>query len=120
MRSNAIKTLGELASAGVDLHLLTADLGFRILDSFREAHPGRFTNVGVSEANMVGVAAGMALSGQRPICYSMVPFLFMRAFEQVRLDVVAHKLPVVLLGVGGGLSYGHEGMSHHALEDLAI
>jgi transketolase len=120
MRSTAVKTLTELANAGVDLHLLTADLGFRVLDPFREKHPDRFTNVGVSEANMVSLAVGMSLEGKRPVCYSMVPFMFMRAFEQVRLDVVAHRSNVVLLGVGGGLSYGHEGVSHHAIEDLAI
>src|SRR5262245_55407286 len=120
MRSTAVKTLAELASAGANIHFFTADLGFRVLDPFRDAHPDRFTNAGVSEANMISVAAGMALSGRRPVCYSMVPFLFMRAFEQVRLDVVAPRLPVVLLGVGGGLSYGSEGMSHHAIEDLAI
>jgi transketolase len=120
MRSTSIETLTAVAREGVDVHLLTADLGFKVLDRFRDAHPARFTNVGVSEANMIGVAAGLAISGMRPVCYSMVPFLFMRAFEQVRVDVVAPQLPVVLLGVGGGLSYGHEGMSHHAIEDVAI
>jgi len=120
MRSAIIRTLAEEASAGADLHLLTADLGFRVLDPFREAHPARFTNVGVSEANMLSVAAGMALTGKRPFCYSMVPFALMRAFEQFRLDVVAHEQPVTVIGVGGGLSYGHEGVSHHAVEDIAI
>jgi transketolase len=120
MRSTIVRTLAEEASAGIDLHLLTGDLGFKVLDPFRDAHPARFTNVGVSEANMISLAAGMALSGKRPVCYSMVPFLFYRAFESVRLDVVAHGLPVLLVGVGGGLSYGHEGVSHHAVEDLAI
>jgi transketolase len=120
MRSTIVRTLAEEASAGTDVHLLTGDLGFKVLDPFRELHPERFTNVGVSEANMVSLAAGMAHTGKRPVCYSMVPFLFYRAFECVRLDVVAHKLPVVLVGVGGGLSYGHEGISHHAVEDLAI
>lgn len=120
MRSTVIRILAERTSAGADVHLLTGDLGFRVLDPFREAHPHRFTNVGVSEANMVTVAAGMALAGKRPVCYSMVPFLLMRPFEQLRLDVVAHRLPVIFVGVGGGLSYGHEGISHHAIEDIAI
>jgi transketolase len=120
VRSTIIRTLAEEATRGIDVHLLTGDLGFRVLDPFREAHPARFTNVGVSEANMVSLAVGMALSGKRPVCYSMVPFLFYRAFESVRLDVVAHRTPVVLVGVGGGLSYGHEGISHHAVEDIAI
>jgi len=120
MRNAVIRTLTQEASAGADVHLLTADLGFRVLDPFREAHPTRFTNAGVSEANMLSVAAGMALTGKRPFCYSMVPFVMMRAFEQFRLDVVAHEQPVAVIGVGGGLSYGHEGVSHHAIEDLAI
>jgi transketolase len=120
VRSTAVRALAEAATAGADVHFFTADLGFKVLDPFREAHPERFTNVGVAEANMISVAAGMALSGKRPVCYSMVPFLFMRAFEQVRLDVVAPRLPVILVGVGGGLSYGSEGMSHHAIEDLAM
>lgn len=120
MRSTVVRTLTEVTSAGADVHLLTGDLGFKVLDPFREAHPSRFTNVGVSEANMMSVAAGMALTGKRPFCYSMVPFVMMRAFEQFRLDVVAHEQPVAIIGVGGGLSYGHEGFSHHAIEDLAI
>ena len=120
MRNAVVRALTAEASAGADIHLLTADLGFKVLDAFREAHPTRFTNAGVSEANMMSVAAGMALTGKRPFCYSMVPFVLMRAFEQFRLDVVAHELPVAVVGVGGGLSYGHEGFSHHAVEDVAI
>lgn len=120
MRNAVIRALTDAASAGTDVHLLTGDLGFKVLDPFRAAHPGRFTNVGVSEANMMSVAAGMALCGKRPFCYSMVPFVMMRAFEQFRLDVVAHEQAVAVIGVGGGLSYGHEGFSHHAIEDLAI
>lgn len=120
MRSTVVRTLAQEASGGADIHLLTGDLGFRVLDPFREAHPSRFTNVGVSEANMMSVAAGMALSGKRPFCYSMVPFVMMRAFEQFRLDVVAHEQRVAVIGVGGGLSYGHEGVSHHAIEDIAM
>src|SRR5712692_9130723 len=104
MSRTAVKALADLASSGVDTNLFTDDLGFKVIDPFRAAHPDRCTNSGVSEANMISVAAGMALSGKRPVCYSMVPFLFMRAFEQVRLDVVAPRLPVVLIGVGGGLS----------------
>jgi transketolase len=120
MRSTSVRVLAELAKRDERIHFLTADLGFKVLDPYRDVHPTRFTNMGVAEALMSSVAAGMASSGVRPICYSMVPFLFMRAFEQIRVDVVAPKLPVILLGVGGGLAYGHEGMSHHAIEDVAM
>lgn len=120
MRNAVVQAIVSLMAEGHDIHFLTADLGFRVLDPIRSAYPDRFTNVGVAEANMVSVAAGLALTGKRPVCYSMVPFLLYRAFEQVRYDVVAHSLPVVLVGVGGGLSYGHEGTSHHAIEDIGI
>ena len=110
----------NLVKEGVPIHLLTADLGFKLMDHYREQYPNRFTNVGVSEGNMIGVAAGMAAAGLRPFCYSMVPFVFMRAFEQVRSDLCVNDLPVTLLGVGGGLSYGCEGPSHFAIEDLGM
>ena len=63
MRSTVVRTLKELVDEGNDVHFLTADLGFKVLDPFREAYPNRFINVGVSEANMIGVAAGMAMTG---------------------------------------------------------
>ena len=69
---------------------------------------------------MVGVAAGLALTGKRPIVYTIIPFLTMRAFEQIRMDVCIQNLPVTLVGVGGGLAYGHLGATHHAIEDVAI
>jgi len=120
MRNAAIQTLAALIEEGCDIHFFTGDLGFKVLDDLRTRHPRRFTNAGVSEANMVSVAAGLAATGKRVFCYSMAPFVFLRAFEQVRLDLCAQHLPVTLIGVGGGLSYGCEGPSHYAIEDLAV
>jgi transketolase len=77
----------------------------------------RFINAGVSEQNMVSVAAGLARSGLRPWTYSIAPFLYARPFEQIRNDVCFHHLPVILVGNGGGYGYGVMGSSHHALED---
>lgn len=120
MRTTTIKTLLELIAEGHDIHLLTADLGFGLLNPFMEDYPDRFTNMGVAEANMIGVAAGMAMRGKRVYCYSMVPFLIFRTLDQIRSDLCGMHLPVTLIGVGGGLAYGLEGMTHHAIEDIAI
>ncbi len=120
MRTSFIKTLTELANQDRNIFLLTADLGFKLFDEFRETLPERFINVGVAEQNMIGIAAGLALSGKNVYCYSMVPFLTMRALEQIRIDLCYHNLNTKLIGVGGGLTYGQEGVTHHAIEDLAI
>lgn len=118
MRTTFARTLERLASEDRDLFLLTSDLGFRLFDGFRESHPGRFINVGVAETNMIGVAAGMALEGKNVYCYSMVPFLILRALEQIRIDICYHNVGVKLVGVGAGVTYGLEGITHHGLEDL--
>ncbi len=120
MRTAAIQTLEKLAAGDDRIFLLTADLGFKTFDRFRSAHPDRFVNVGVAEANMIGIAAGLALSGFNVYCYSIIPFLTMRCLEQIRVDLCYHNLNVKLLGMGGGLAYGLEGMTHHAIEDIAV
>lgn len=120
MRSAAIQTLEKLCVTEGSIFLLTADLGFKIFDRFRSAYPDRFINVGVAEANMIGIAAGLALSGKNVYCYSIVPFLTMRCFEQIRIELCYQNLNVKLVGMGGGLTYGLEGMTHHAIEDISI
>lgn len=120
MRDTFIKTLTAMAAEDEDIFLLTADLGFKIFDEFREKHGKRFINLGVAEANMIGVGAGLALSGKNVYCYSIAPFLVMRPFEQIRVDVCYHNLPVTLVGSGGGITYSMEGITHHAIEDIAV
>ncbi len=100
-----------------DFVFLTGDLGYKALEPLREAMGSRFINAGVAEQNMVSVAAGLARSGLRPWVYSIAPFVYARPFEQIRNDVCLHKLPVVLVGNGGGYGYGVMGATHHALED---
>jgi transketolase len=96
---------------------LTGDLGFMALEPLREAMGERFINAGVAEQNMVSTAAGMARAGMTPWVYSIAPFLYARPFEQIRNDVCMHRLPVRLVGNGGGYAYGVMGSTHHALED---
>jgi transketolase len=96
---------------------LTGDLGYKALEPLREALGPRFINAGVAEQNMVSVAAGLARTGLKPWAYSIAPFIYARPFEQIRNDVCLHRLPVRLVGNGGGYGYGVMGSTHHALED---
>ena len=100
-----------------DFVFLTGDVGFMALEPLRDAAKDRFINAGIAEQNMVSVAAGLARVGLRPWVYSIAPFLYARAFEQIRNDICMHDLPVVLVGNGGGYAYGVMGPTHHALED---
>ncbi|MCX6764118.1 MAG: 1-deoxy-D-xylulose-5-phosphate synthase [Candidatus Nealsonbacteria bacterium] len=120
MRTIFIKTLVELAEKDKNIYFLTGDLGYSVLEDFIEKFPERFINCGVAEQNMMGVAAGLALSGKKPYVYSIIPFVTMRCFEQVRNDVCYQKLDVKIVGIGGGVTYGNLGVTHYAIEDLAI
>jgi transketolase len=103
-----------------DMVFLTGDLGFMALEPLRDSLGDRFINCGVAEQNMVTVAAGLAQEGLDVWVYSIAPFCYARAFEQIRNDVCFHALPVRLLGNGGGYGYGVMGPTHHALEDYGI
>lgn len=120
MRVAFVNTLLNLLECGENLHVLTGDLGYGLLDPIQKRFPLHFTNVGVAEANMVGLAAGMAMSGTRVFCYSIAPFIIFRALDQIRCDLCSQELSVTLVAAGGGVAYGFEGMTHYALEDLAI
>lgn len=102
-----------------DCFFLTGDLGFMALEEVREAFGSRFINVGVSEQNMIGVAAGLSREGFKVFVYSIAPFCYARPFEQIRNDICLSNLPVCLVGNGGGYAYGHMGPTHHALEDCS-
>jgi len=120
MRNAFIRGLTALAERDPRVVLLTGDLGFKIFDDFAARFPGRFYNAGVAEANMIGVAAGLALGGLKPFAYSIVPFATLRCFEQIRNDICYQEAPVTVVGVGGGYSYGPNGATHHSLEDIAV
>jgi len=120
MRKVFFKNLQELAEKDKNIFLLVADLGAKFFGDFQKIDPKRFINAGVAEANMVDVAAGLAMSGKNVYCYSIIPFLVMRGLEQIRVDICYNNLNVKLLGAGGGFAYGAEGITHHAIEDIAI
>ncbi len=120
MRNTFVKTLVKIAEKDKNVFLLTGDLGYSLFDEFREKFPEQFVNCGVAEQNMIGVAAGLALEGKEVYVYSIVPFITMRCFEQIRNDVCYQDLDVNLVGVGAGFAYGSLGSTHHAIEDIAI
>lgn len=120
MRNAFIRGLTEAAATDDRIVFLTGDLGFKLFDDFARRYPGRFMNVGVAEATMASVAAGLALEGKKPFIYSIVPFATLRCYEQIRNDICYHETNVTVVGVGGGYSYGPNGPTHHALEDIAV
>jgi transketolase len=120
MRGTFVRTLVELAEGDARIVLLTADLGFTVIEPFAERFPERFFNVGVAEQNMVGIATGLAEAGYVPYVYSIATFAALRPYEFIRNGPVHQRLPVRVVGVGGGFDYGTNGPSHHALEDLSL
>ncbi len=120
MRTETINVLTAYAREHPDVMLLTADLGYSVLERFAEALPKQFVNTGVCEQAMAGIAAGLALSGRRVVLYSIANFPTLRCLEQLRNDVCHHNLPVIVIAVGGGLAYGAQGYTHHGVEDLGI
>lgn len=120
MRQAFVDGLCELAQRDERVWLLTGDLGFSVLEGFAARFPERFVNVGVAEQNMIGVAAGLCLSGKVVFVYSIANFPVLRCLEQIRNDVCYHGLNVRVVSVGGGFGYGAQGYTHHGTEDLAV
>lgn len=119
MRKEFSNTVETLASVDDRLVFITGDLGFNAFENLQKILGNRFINAGVAEQSMVSLAAGMASRGFKVICYSIAPFIVYRPLEQIRNDVCLHKMPVFLVGNGGGYGYGIMGSTHHALSDLA-
>lgn len=120
MRTAFIESLLAQARSRPDVMLLTADLGFSVLERFRDELPGQFLNVGVAEQNMMGVAAGLADLGRTVFTYSIANFPTLRCLEQIRNDVCYHNYPVRIVSVGGGFTYATQGYTHHGVEDIGV
>ena len=120
MRAAFIETLVEMAEDDPRIVFLTGDLGYTAVEPFAERFPDRFFNVGVAEQNMLGLATGLAEGGFTPFVYSIAPFAVLRPYEFLRNGPIQHRLPVRIVGVGGGFEYGPNGFSHYALEDIAV
>lgn len=120
MRDTFSEELTALAGSDPRIVLLMGDIGNHMFDRFKELYPTRFFNCGIAESNMISVAAGLAMSGFRPFVYTFSAFDIGRPFEQIRVDLAFQNLPVVIIGLGGGLTYSPLGPTHYICEDLAI
>jgi len=120
MRRTFINTLIEQAEKNDKIFLISPDIGYSVLEGFKEKFPDRFLNVGIAEQNAVSIAAGLALVGYIPYVYTIMPFMVMRPYEQIRIDIAYMNTNVRIIGVGAGFSYGSAGATHHSLEDIAL
>lgn len=121
MRDAFGEALLELGKINPKVLVLTADLGSSVrLDAFKETYPKRYLNVGVAEANMIGLSAGMALEGFIPFCASFAVFLPGRCFDQIRVSVCQNKANVKLVGSHYGFTNNGDGATAQSVEDIAL
>lgn len=118
MRTAYLDTLYELANKDKRVYALISDNGAIVYDKYREDLPSQYLNLGISEANMLGMAAGMASRGKIPFAYTIGAFLAYRAFEFIRNDICLQKQNVKIVGTGAGMVYSALGPTHHSTEDL--
>ncbi len=120
MRNAFAQEIKDQAGVNDKIVLLSADIGNRLFDPYKELFPDRFFNCGVAEANMTSMAAGMAMNCMQPVTYTIASFNTSRCYEQIKIDICYHDLPVIVVGVGAGLSYAGLGATHHSFEDISI
>lgn len=120
MRKTCLRMIYELAKQDDRIFFIGSDVGAGTLSEFKEEMPERFFMEGISEANIIGMAAGLALEGKIPYINTIATFLTRRCYEQVVLDLCLHNVNVRLIGSGGGLVYAPLGPTHEVIEDLAI
>lgn len=120
MRNSFIDTITLECEKREDVFIITGDAGLGVLDQFQKKYPDRFLNLGVAEQNAMSMAAGIAISGFKVYLYNIIPFLLYRPYEQVRNDICYQNLPVVLVGIGSGITHAPAGMTHYSVEDLGI
>ena len=120
MRDALWNRIYEIAKNDSDVVIVSADNGAPALDKFRKDLKGQFINTGIAEANTVLVATGLALGGKKVFAYAIAPFITLRCYEQIKIELAAMNIPVTLVGVGAGFSYDDSGPTHHTIEDLSI
>jgi transketolase len=120
MRNEFFERFYEIFKTERDSVLITADLGYGLLNRFFASFPNRVFNLGITEQSIVSIAAGIALSSRRVYVYSISNFITLRVLEQIRNDIISHDINVVIINGGGGYSYGNLGFTHHSTEDLSI
>ena len=120
MRKTFIDELVKCATKNKKIILVVNDLGYGVVEKFARLFPKQFINAGVAEQNMMGLAAGLAMDNNHVFVYSIGNFPTFRCAEQIRNDIDYHKLPVTIVNVGAGISYGNLGYTHHSIQDYAL
>jgi len=120
MRNTFVNRILEECEKKEDIFIISGDAGYGVFDDFQKKFPDRFLNLGVAEQNMISFASGMALSGMKIIIYNIIPFVLYRCYEQVRNDICYQELPIVLTGIGSGVTYSPQGMTHYSVEDIGL
>lgn len=120
MRKLFIEYLCKKIKKNKKTFLIVGDLGFNVVEPFKKKFAKNFLNAGISEQNMAGIAAGIAMQGYKVFIYSIANFPTFRCAEQIRNDIDYHNLDVTIVTVGAGVSYGNQGYTHHALQDMAL
>jgi len=118
MRANFFNKLIEEMRKNKDIFFLMGDTGFSLVEPIFEEFPERSLNVGVAEQNMIGIAAGLANAGFKPVCYAITNFLVFRCLEQIRNDICLHNYPVILVGTSTGFDHGKLWASHYVTDDI--
>src|SRR3989338_6528359 len=119
MRFAVVETIYEAALRDKSIYFITGDLGHAKAEEFKKNIPDQYINAGMAEQNLIGIAAGLALSGMKVFVYSIVPFITLRCFEQIKVDVCDYNVDVTIIGGGGGFAYANAGVTHYAIEDVA-
>lgn len=120
MRNIFINTILDEAKKNKKLFIVSGDAGLGVFDNYKEDCSDQFLNLGVAEQNAASFCAGMALTGHKVYLYNIIPFLLYRCYEQVRNDICYQELPVVLVGIGSGITYAPQGMTHYSIEDIGL
>lgn len=119
MRYEVVKAIYTAGENDPRFYFITGDYGHANTPEFQKNWKGRYFNGGMSEQNIIGMAAGLALSGMKAFVYSIVPFITLRCYEQIKVDVCDHNADVTIIGGGGGFAYADAGPTHYAIEDIA-
>lgn len=120
MRNAFINTVLDACCKREDIFIISGDAGLGVFDDFKEKFSEKFLNLGVAEQNAASFSAGLSLAGFKVYLYNIIPFVLYRCYEQVRNDICYQELPVVLVGIGSGVTYAPQGMTHYSVEDLGI
>ncbi len=120
MRFSTIEVVYKKALNNKNFYFITGDLNHVYEKEFNKNIKDRYINGGLAEQNIIGMAAGLALSGKKVVVYSIVPFITMRCFEQIKVDLCYQNLDVVIIGIGGGFAYGKYGNTHCSIEDIGV